>query len=369
MVSIRVRKNFAPALVLTAPVLFFLAIVLLITPAAAQKIKQLPPPPPGPRYKPKPTPKPTPTPEPQYEVLRISSNLVVVPVSVSDVNGQPVLGLQKSEFHIEEDGRVQEITQLGDPEQVPLDIAILIDVSSSVVARFSFEQQAAASFLKQVLKPEDRATIFAIDEKPRLVQPLANAEVASQKLMAITPSKSYTAFFDSVLTAANYLDKSSANGRRRIILVISDGDDTARILEVSAAQNRDGGLIGKDAQLQLVQRGQLETLREVQRAEITFYSINPSGQTMHLNLRTARSELGMEKIAEATGGAAFVPASEADLGRIFQRIGSEIRSQYLLQYYSDNRSPGRAFRRIAVSTPAQSSLHVRAREGYYPKAN
>jgi Ca-activated chloride channel homolog len=362
MLSTRMRKTFASALVLSAPVLFFFAIILLITPATAQKVKQLPPPPPGPRYKPKPTP------TPEYEVVRISSNLVVVPVSVTDAQGQPVLGLKQSEFHIEEDGRPQEITQLGDPEQVPLDIAILIDVSSSVVARFGFEQQAAASFLKQVLKPEDRATVFAIDEKPRMVQQLATAEIASQKLLTVTPSNSYTAFFDSVLAASNYLDKSSATGRRRIILVVSDGDDTARILDVSAEQNRDGNLIGKDAQLQLVQRGQLETLREAQRAEVTFYSINPSGQTMRLNVRTARSELGLERIAAATGGAAFVPANEADLGAIFQRIGSEIRSQYLLQYYSNNESAGRAFRRIAVSAPAQPQLHVRAREGYFPKA-
>src|SRR5258706_11741865 len=116
MRSIRMRKNFAPALVFSAPVLFFFALVLLITSATAQKIKQLPPPPPGPRYKPKPTP------TPEYEIVRISSNLVVVPVSVTDAQGQPVLGLKPSEFHIEEDGRLQEIAQLGDPEQVPLDI-------------------------------------------------------------------------------------------------------------------------------------------------------------------------------------------------------------------------------------------------------
>ena len=363
MHSNRMRKNFAPALVLSAPVLFLFAIILLITPATAQKLKQLPPPPPGPRYKPKPTP------TPEYEVVRISSNLVVVPVSVTDAQGQPVQGLKQTEFHIEEDGRVQEITQLGDPEQVPLDIAVLLDVSSSVVARFGFEQQAAASFLKQVLKPEDRATVFAIDEKPRLVQQLATADIASQKLMTITPSNSYTAFFDSVLAATNYLDKSSATGRRRIILVISDGDDTARINNLFTSQSRAGNfrLSAMDAQVQFIQRAQLDTQREVQRAEITFYSINPSGQTMHLNVRTARSEVGMEQIAAATGGAAFVPASEAELGAIFQRIGSEIRSQYLLQYYSNNESAGRAFRRIAVSTPAQPQVHVRAREGYYPK--
>ena len=360
----RMRKSFAPALVLGAPVLFLFAIILFITPATAQKIKQLPPPPPGPRYKPKPTP------TPEYEVVRISSNLVVVPVSVTDAKGQPVLGLKASEFQIEEDGRAQEIAQLGDPEQVPVDIALLLDVSASVDARFVFEQKAAADFLRQVLKTGDRAAVFAIDETPRLVQPLTTAALASAKLMTIAPAKGYTAFFDSVLAAEKYLDQSSSQGRRRLIVVISDGDDTARILDVSAKQSRNGEfqLMGKDAQLQFIQRAQTEVLREVQRAEITFYSINPSGQTMHLNVRTARSEEGMERIAQATGGAAFVPASEADLGAIFQRIGSEIRSQYLLQYYSNNESAGRTFRRIVVSTPAQPQVHVRAREGYYPKA-
>ena len=152
-------------------------------------------------------------------------------------------------------------------------------------------------------------------------------------------------------------------------MVISDGDDTARILEVSAVQNRSDGmkLIGVDAQVQLIRKAQLDTQREVQRAEITFYSINPSGQTMHLNVRTARSEEGMERIAAATGGAAFVPRNESELNGIFQRIASEIRSQYLLQYYSNNKSGGASFRRINVSTPAQPQLHVRAREGYFPK--
>jgi VWFA-related protein len=253
---------------------------------------------------------------------------------------------------------------------VPVDIALLIDVSSSVSARFGFEQRAAAEFLRQVMKPGDKATVFAIDENPRFIQALTSAETAAQRLMSLVPGKGYTAFFDSVLAAEKYLDKASTSGRRRLIVVISDGDDTARILDVSASRSRkdDLQLIGKDAQLQLIQRAQTEVLREVQRSEITFYSINPSGSTMHLNVRTARSEEGLERIARATGGAAFVPRNESDLPDIFRRIASEIRSQYLVQYYSDNKSAGTAFRRIAVTTPARPQLRVRAREGYYPKA-
>ncbi|HYG79238.1 MAG TPA: VWA domain-containing protein, partial [Pyrinomonadaceae bacterium] len=282
---------------------------------------------------PRPTPKPPPPPKDEdYEVVRVTSNLVVVPVSVTDAAGQPVLGLKVPDFRLEEEGRAQEIAEIGDPEQVPLDIALLLDVSGSVDARFAFEQQAAAGFLKEVLKPGDRATVFAIDEKPRFIQELTSAERASQKLMTIASAKGYTAFYDTVLEASRYLEKSSGAGRRRVIVVISDGDDTARIVEVSAAQNRnsDQKYIGRDAQLQLIERSVSEVQREVQRTEGTFYSINPSGATMHLNVRTARSQQGMERIAEATGGASFIPARLEDLPAMFNRIASELRSQYLL---------------------------------------
>lgn len=279
------------------------------------------------------------------------------------------MGLKASDFHVEEDGHAQEVAQLGDPEQVPVDIALLLDVSASVDARFAFEQKAAADFLRQVLKPGDRATVFAIDETPRFIQPLTTAAIASDKLMTVAPAKGYTAFFDSVLAAEKYLDQSSSQGRRRLIVVISDGDDTARILNVSAKQSRSGDLqiIGLEAQLKFIQGAQTDVLREVQKAEITFYSINPSGQTMHLNVRVARSEEGMERIARATGGAAFIPKNDADLDNIFRRIGSEIRSQYLVQYYSNNKGAGNAYRHIAVTAPTLPQLHVRAREGYYPK--
>ena len=362
------RKYFAPALVLTTLALVFGAVVSFKTPVSAQKIKQLPAPPPVPVYKPK----PTPTPEPiQYDVVRVTSNLVMVPVSVTDEKGEPVLGLKASDFHVEENGRAQTISQIGDPAQVPLDIALLVDVSGSVVSRFSFEQQAAASFLQQVLKPEDRAMVLVIDQTPRMIQELTSAQAAAQKVMTITPANGYTAFFDSVLAAASYINKSSATGRRRVAVVISDGDDTARILDVSTAKSSPGNLqlIGVEAQVALNQKAVLDTLREVQRAELTFYSINPSGKSLHLNVRSTRAEEGLERISAATGGASFIPGDDNELTAIFQRIKAEIRTQYLIQYYSTNESAGREFRRINVTAPAQPRLRVRTREGYYPKGN
>jgi Ca-activated chloride channel family protein len=387
MVLSKNRKYFSPALILSALALFFFAAVLLSAPARAQKLKQLPPPPPGPRLKPKPTPKPAPTPEPEYEVIKVSSNLVVVPVSVTDGQGQPVLGLKQTDFHIEEDGHAQELAQLGDPEQVPLDIALLIDVSSSVTERFAFEEQAATRFLKQVLRPTDHATLYAIDKTPRLEQARSTADVATARLLSIKAAvgPSPTAFYDTVIEAARYLAQHTPEQNRRVIVVISDGEDnfSNRVRDLSLADYRamqadanDTSPEGKkrnriaseNALQQSHRKAQAEMQQEVQKANAVFYSINPSGEAIRLNVISVRAQAAMQQLAGSTGGTAFVPEKIADLEAVFNRILNELRAQYLLQYYSNNKSSGNAFRRIAVTTPAQTQWRVRAREGYYPKA-
>src|SRR5215213_8841378 len=123
---IKVKKLNAQALLFA---LCGLALLLLFASALAQtplKTEDLPPPPVMPTPKPKPTPTPQEPDDSAYEVVRVSSNLVVVPVSVTDAVGQSVMGLTAADFRLEEEGRQQEIAQIGDPEQVPLDIAILL---------------------------------------------------------------------------------------------------------------------------------------------------------------------------------------------------------------------------------------------------
>lgn len=237
---------------------------------------------------------------------------------------------------------MQKIAQIGDPDQVPLEIALLLDVSSSVGARFAFEKEAASRFLKEVLKPVDRATIFAIDTKPRLVEARSSAEQATQKLLAFEPAKGLTAFYDTVVEAAKYLVTTPPR-HRRVIVVISDGEDTYSELYRSVATS----------------------LPEVQRADVVFYAINPSGQSLWLNKISTRGQESMQQLATATGGTAFVPNMSEDLNAVFSQITNELRSQYLLQYYPTTNAPSGKFLRIAVKVPARPESRVRARQGYY----
>lgn len=353
-----------------------LAVFLSIPVVHAQSVKKLPPPPAP--WKAKPTPTPTPPEKEVIDVIRTTSNLVMVPVSVTDREGQAVQGLTKADFNLIEEGKRQEIAEIGDPEQVPLAIALLFDISSSVSQKgfFAFQQNAAAAFLKQVMKPNDRAAIFTIASQPAMVQGLASAEQAAAKVLTIPAATSAvaTAYYDTVSAAAAYLETAPSQ-YRRVIISISDGDDnnSKRILNVSANEStasQNGQLRASAALAGAQARHRLavsEVQQAAQKADAIFYSVNPGGPSVRLNQIAMRAEAGMEAIADATGGTAFIPDGEKDLERVFRQVAAELRGQYLLQYYGDSVSPAAQFRRIQVSVPARQDVRVRARQGYYPK--
>lgn len=367
------KRHLRPAFLLGVLAVFLSLPALVVH--AQRRVKDLPPPPP--LWKPKPTPTPTPPEKEVIDVIRTTSNLVMVPVSVTDREGQAVQGLTKTDFRLLEEGKQQEVAEIGDPEQVPLAIALLFDISSSVSQKgfFQFQQNAAATFLKQVMKPNDRAAIFTIATQPTMVQQLSTAEVAAAKMLTIPPATSSvaTAFYDTVSAAAAYLETAPSQ-YRRVIVVISDGDDnnSRRILDVGKAEStasQNGQLRGSQALAGAQARHRLavsDVKQAAQKADAIFYSVNPGGPSVRLNQIAMRAETGMEAIAEATGGTAFIPDGEKDLERVFRQVAAELRGQYLLQYYGDSDAPKTQFRRIEVSVPARD-VRVRARQGYYPK--
>lgn len=357
-----------------------LALFLSVPTAQAQKtVKDLPPPPP--LWKPKPTPTPKPAePEVITDVIRTNSNLVMVPVSVTDQTGNAVQGLQVADFRLEEEGKQQEISGIGNPEQVPLAIALLFDISSSVSTKgfFASQQNAAAAFLKLVMKPSDKAAIFTITGQPNLVQPLASADASAAKMLSIPPATASvpTAFYDTVDAAAKYLTANAPSNYRRVIVVLSDGDDNFSTMTrgQSLADYNDttagkqSALGTRTGLLAAHQRAVAGVQKSVQQADAIFYSVNPGGPSIKLNLIATRAEKGLEAIAETTGGTAFVPDSDADLERVFRQVAAELRGQYLLQYYADSEKiPAGQFRKIQVAVPARNDVRVRARQGYYAK--
>jgi Ca-activated chloride channel family protein len=280
----------------------------------------------------------------QDEPIRLTSRLVQVPVSASDALGKPVKDLTAEEFVVEEEGKRQTIASLGEPGKVATDIALLFDVSGSVNAKFAFEQQAAVRFIKEVLKPADAVSIFSIASTPKLtIARTTNGETATTGLMSIEAVKGEpTAFFDAVVQAALYLGKTADPGSRRVLVVISDGEEN-----YSEHYNLDAAL------------------RELQKNDCLFYAINPSGSALNLNKISIRGQGFMESMSSQTGGKAFVPEKLSDLEAVFHQIAEELQAQYLLGYYSSDARADGGFRRLTVRVPKRPDLRVRARQGYY----
>ena len=283
-------------------------------------------------------------PQNQDDSIHLTSRLVLVPVSASDASGNPVRDLTAADFAIEEEGRPQPIVSLGEPGKVPTEIAILFDVSGSIHSQFAFEQQAAVRFIKEVLKPSDAVSVFAIGTTPSVVQArTTNGEDAIKGLMSIEPIRAATAFFDAIVDASLYLGKTADPGSRRVLIVISDGEENYSVRSTLSAG-----------------------LRELQKNDCLFYSINPSGAALSSNNVVSLKGQGfMEAMSSQTGGKAFVPEKITDLEAVFRQIAAELQAQYLLGYYSTDERADGGFRRISVRAPKRPDLRVRARQGYY----
>jgi len=277
------------------------------------------------------------------ETIKINSSLVAVPVSVTDAAGRPVRNLTAEDFLLEEEGKRQQVVTLDNPGKSPVEIALLFDITGSVYDLFQFQRKAALRFLKEALKPNDAVSIFTIGVRPKLVRSrVIGVNKAIAAAQAIEPTKEATSFYDTVVEAAQYLGQTAAPGARRVIVVISDGED----------------MLSENYRLS-------DAMKELQRRDCLFYSINPSGPSIRLNKISVRGQDGMVSLASATGGTAFLPNGPQDLNEVFSRITAELQAQYLLGYYStDERADGR-FRKITVRVPRRPGLHLRARQGYY----
>ena len=285
----------------------------------------------------------SPAQEQQDEAIRFGARLVLVPVSASDASGQPVKDLKVEDIVIEEEGRPQQVVALGEPGKTPVEICLLFDVSGSVLGQFAFEQRAAVQFIREVLKPSDAISLFSIGITPKMVKArTASGEDAIAGLMSIVPSKEPTALFDSIVEAANYIDKTAAPDSRRVLVIISDGEEN----------------FSQSSTLS-------DVLRELQKKDCLFYSINPSGGGIRLNNISIKGQGFMESMASQTGGRAFNLARVEELESVFRQIAEELQAQYLFGYYStDDRRDG-GFRRITVRAPKRTDLRIRARQGYY----
>jgi Ca-activated chloride channel family protein len=268
--------------------------------------------------------------------IRVNVQLVSVLASVLDDHNRPAPDLPREDFQIFEEGVEQKIAVFESETLQPLDLALMIDASLSAHKEISFEQEAAAHFIRQVLRPGDRLAVYSVGEDVTQLAGFSDNVGTLEAAVHRMPNGSGTSLYDAILLASHSLERRGED-RRRVIILVTDAGETTSYADFDAARK---AAVKSGALLYTI------VVRPVK---------NESG-------RNTAGEHALETITDTMGGAMFYPDQVQELDNIFDRINRELRTQYRLGYYPEPRGPADTYRKIEVKVTG--NYQVRHRKTY-----
>jgi Ca-activated chloride channel homolog len=273
----------------------------------------------------------------QQQPIRVSVDLVNILASVLDHSNRPITNLPKDAFEIFDEGMQQPIAIFEPETHLPLDMALMIDNSSSAKIAFGIEREAAAKFIKDVVHSGDGLAVFSFSDDVRQLTGFTAEVPLLQNAVRKMKEGSGTAMYDAVYLGAQRLSERKSDHRRVILLVTDAGESSSKASFDTARREA----ISSGALLYTI------VLRAVR---------GESG-------RNTAGEHAMETITQTTGGFVFYPEGPGQLDEIFSQINLELRTQYRLGYYPEHK-PGGAIRKIEIRVKGDYTVHYR--QAYVP---
>jgi VWFA-related protein len=269
---------------------------------------------------------------PQFGTV-VKVTAIELPVTVLDNKGNPVEDLTIDDFTVYEDKVPQEISHFSLHRDLPVRMGMVLDTSGSMTTTLPTVQRVVMGFLRDLLRPRDRAFIETFSDRPDMLTGFtANFTIIENALLALYADRS-TALYDAVVMGL--FQFSGVTGRRAMV-VLTDGDDTASENDFSDA------------------------LGYAQRMGVTIYTIGVGISSTKVSTRWQ-----LNKLAGATGGRSFFVSEKSELDDIYAEINRELRTQYLLAYTSNSEEPPDELRKIKVEVD-RPRTKVRTISGYYP---
>jgi VWFA-related protein len=290
------------------------------------------------------------------EAVRLGTDLVNILFTAVDGNNRVVGDVRQDEVTVLEDGRPQQLFTFRRETTLPINIAILMDLSGSQEYTFPQEKMTAGEFLRSVIRPgKDAAAILTFQDDVDLVQGLTSRidtlnrafeEIQfARRFAPTTTRRQATALYDAIfVTADEVLSRDSYRSAasddivtRRAVILLTDGVDNASARKLEEAIDR------------------------AWRSGVVIYSIGIGDRFRFEGIR----EDILKRISSETGGRAYFPRGPEDLQNSFRQIESELRSQYLVAYAPSNRVRDGRFRRIEIRLKDRPDVMVIHRRGYY----
>lgn len=270
--------------------------------------------------------------------IRIDTNLVLVPVNVSDPLNRFVTGLEQTDFRIFEDGVEQKIISFGN-EDAPLSVGIVFDTSGSMGGKLAISRLSVTEFFKTA-NPEDEAFLVEFSDRPELAVPFTHDLGEVQNKLLSTRPRGSTALLDGVTLALQTMKKAS--NPRKALIVITDGGDNHSRYTFGEVRNR------------------------VREADVQIYAVGIFGGGFGSPEEASGPGL-LSALSEPTGGHHFV-AGLSQLPDIASKIGIELRNQYLIGYSPANHARDGKYRviKLTVIQPrGLPKLKAHWRTGYF----
>jgi Ca-activated chloride channel family protein len=267
--------------------------------------------------------------------IRVQTDLVSILASVTDANGEPVIGLDQTAFQVFEEGVQQKIVRFEPQTDRPLSLAMMIDTSGSAAIELKIERDAASRFVGEVLRPGDRLAIFSFSGN---VTQLSNFSDDAKLLDAAVKRVEMgadmgTSLYDAVVLGSQSLRRQGAE-RRRAVVIVTDAGETTSVSKFEDAR------------------------RAAIASETLLYTVVVRPMKSDVGRNTA-GEHAIETITDSTGGAMFYPTNLSELDGIFDRINRELRTQYLLGYYPNPTPPAGSDRHVVVKVNTGDNVRYR----------
>jgi Ca-activated chloride channel family protein len=265
-------------------------------------------------------------------VSEISVDAVELYTTVSE-HGRPVAGLSASNFKVYEDSVIQKVESFEYVKNLPLTVGLMVDTSASMLESLPEAQKAAMSFLDYTIGEKDRAFTISFDSSPNLLAKLTNRKDKLFRSLAGLRAEGSTALYDSIIYGLYQF--TGVKGKKTLV-ILTDGKDTASKFD-------------------------FDTLLEyVRKSGIAIYGIGLKISGAELEVKYK-----LNKLAQVTGGQTFYIDSAGNLEGVYRQINEELRSQYLLTYYSTNAAGKDKWRRVEIKVEP-ANLQARTISGYYP---
>ncbi|MEK6281026.1 MAG: VWA domain-containing protein [Acidobacteriota bacterium] len=317
--------------------------------------------------------KPTPTPpttQDQQEidpddVISVNTTEILLPVTVRDRSGRLVTNLTRKDFRVFEDSLEQPLSDLS-LRQVPVDVALIVDASSSVASNLEDFRNAAEGFAAH-LALDDRVSLIQFDDRVVLLQDWTKSLVQLRRALKRIVPGMFTRFHDAMLLASR--DQAPRANARHAIIVLTDGIDSGRGSSFDSALR---AALQSQTTVYVVTNIRIERARKEEQLSVLTGGSDSAVRFNHLRIDDIRmglaaldaSERHLEELTAATGGRLYKPSTFADLERTYTEVAEELRQQYTLYYSPLNTKRDGQFRRVRVET--SGGLHqVSARIGYY----